>query len=307
MLAVIANPRSKTHLRDPRMVERLRHVLGDRGQVFAPASREALADTCVELRERGADLVAVHGGDGTLHVALGALEQAFGRGAALPRVAILPGGTLNTVAKGLGIASPPLDRLAAVADAHARGRVHTVRRPMMRIGEHAGFLFGHGLIANFMEAYYATGAPSPATGATLLARAAASATFNGPLARRLFTQPTVRVTVDGEHWPHDDHAAITCATVPEIGIGFRPFIHALDRDDAFEIVAFHCRPAQLVGLLPRIRMGAELPPDRVTTRLARRMVLESDAPFSYCVDGDLYSAEDGRLELSVGPIVDIVV
>jgi diacylglycerol kinase (ATP) len=306
MLAVIANPRSKVHRNDPACVDRLRHVVAGRGEVFAPESRAALDEACTALRQSGVDLVAVHGGDGTLHVTMGALAKVYENGP-MPRIAILPAGTLNTVAAGLGLGGEPLERLARVCDDHGRGRVMTTRRPLLRVGHHAGFLFGHGLIANFMRAYYDTGAPSPATGAALLARAALSAAVNGPLARQLFARPRTRVTVDGVVWPHEDHATIACATVPEIGIGFRPFPHVLDREDRFEVVGFHCTPLQLVGLLPRIRAGNDLPPSRATSALASGLVLEADAPFDYVVDGDLYTTEGTSLELAVGPVVELVV
>jgi hypothetical protein len=148
-------------------------------------------------------------------------------------------------------------------------------------------------------------------GALLLARAAASATFGGPLSKRLYARPRVRVTCDGQLWPHHDHAAIACATVPEIGIGFVPFPRALEREDAFQVVGFHCTPAQIVGCLPRIRNGAPLPPSRATSVLARSLILESESGerFPYVIDGDLYAGERAvaRLELSVGPVVDLVV
>jgi diacylglycerol kinase family enzyme len=299
-LAVLANPRSKSGLADPRRPERLAHVLAGRGQVHAPSSREALDEVCAALAAEGVDTVAIHGGDGTLHVTLTALCRAYAD--APPRVAILPAGTLNTVATGLRLLGEPLELLDRLAAGHERGALQTFTRPLLRVGPHVGFLFGQGLVARFMDAYYATGAPSPATGAWLLARAAGSALWRGPFARGLFSPTPCAVEVDGARWPRDDSATVLAATVPEIGLGFAPGPRALERDDAFQIVGLHASPAQVVGLLPRIRLGRALPPERASSAMAGRAVLHGAGRWPYVVDGDVHHAE-GALELAVGPRV----
>jgi len=79
----------------------------------------------------GADIVCVHGGDGTLRDTVRALGENAGR---VP-LAIAPSGTINLVARELGYARDP-DRLAAqVLAAWERGPETWVRAPLYRLGE----------------------------------------------------------------------------------------------------------------------------------------------------------------------------
>lgn len=78
-----------------------------------------------------ADLVCVHGGDGTLRDTVQALGDAAGE----TPLAIAPSGTINLVARELGYAKDP-DRLAEqVLAAWARGPESWVRAPLYRLGE----------------------------------------------------------------------------------------------------------------------------------------------------------------------------
>src|ERR1700749_997736 len=70
-----------------------------------------------------ADLVIVHGGDGSINQAINrVMNQEAGR----PQVAVIPGGGANVLARALGV---PLDAAAAIRqlrDAIATGRHRTI-------------------------------------------------------------------------------------------------------------------------------------------------------------------------------------
>ena len=78
-----------------------------------------------------ADLVLVHGGDGTLRDTVQALGDAAGR---VP-LAIAPSGTINLVARELGYAREPARLAEQVLAAWARGPETWVRAPLYRLGE----------------------------------------------------------------------------------------------------------------------------------------------------------------------------
>lgn len=78
-----------------------------------------------------ADMVCVHGGDGTLRDTV----QALGENAGRVPLAIAPSGTINLVARELGYARSP-ERLAEqVLAAWERGPESWVRAPLYRLGE----------------------------------------------------------------------------------------------------------------------------------------------------------------------------
>jgi lipid kinase YegS len=77
-----------------------------------------------EAAERGADLVVACGGDGTVNEVVNGLcgwaSRGHGECGALPRLAIVPLGTANDLAAGLGIPAEIPDALAVAAGGRAR-------------------------------------------------------------------------------------------------------------------------------------------------------------------------------------------
>ncbi len=93
------------------------------------------------------------------------------RHAAAQAVAILRGGTMNTVAASFGIRGATPRLLFELIDKHKRGRPSTGSPSACSgVGDAYGFIFGNGLIYNFLEAYYETGNPIPAVAASIVAR-----------------------------------------------------------------------------------------------------------------------------------------
>jgi diacylglycerol kinase family enzyme len=224
----------------------------------------------------------------------------------LPKVAILPGGTLNTIAAGIGLRGKPQDVLYEVIERYHQGdELRYVERNLLRIGDKFGFIFGNGLIANFLEAYYATGKPSPAMGAKLVGRAVFGALFRTRFVKQLFRRWVGQVTVDGEAWARKDFAAVAAASVTEIGLGFKPFYRTLEKPDHFAVLGIHCTPLALALELRRVHRGQAIRRDRTISQVAREVRLQAEEPFSYTIDGDLYGgARD--LVLATGPRVKLV-
>ncbi len=306
-IGVVTNPRSKANRRDPAGMHRLAYLLGTRGEAQATGSLDDLYRAAERFKAADIDVLGIHGGDGTLHVTLTAFIQVYGA-AKLPKIAILGGGTLNTIARGLRIRGAPNEILYQVIERyHDGGEFKTIERPIMQVGEQYGFIFGNGIIAHFLEAYYATGKPSPTTGALLLLRAAASALVRGSFSRRLCRRLAARVTVDGQAWPHTDFATITAGTAPEIGIGFAPYARCMESIQHFALVGFHCQPNEIIWELPRIYRGRPVAASKAVSGLAREMVIECDSPVPIVIDGDLHTQPAGPLSVRPGPVLDVIV
>jgi diacylglycerol kinase (ATP) len=299
-IGVIANPNSREHRRDPDRLGELARVLGDRGTATSTHSLDDVRRAVAGFRTAGIDVLGISGGDGTIAHTLTAAIEVYGD-APLPRIALLGGGTVNTVARGLGLAQRGPAMLRHVLG----GEVRIDRRHILQIGEMYGFIFGTGAIANFCEAYYETGAPSAAMSARLLARAVGSTLVNGPFVRRLMSRFRARITADGERWPVDDFALVMAATVPQIGLGSRPFYRCDERPGHFALIGVHCSAAQLVVELPRVFRGVGMSPRKVIDVVARDVAIESAAPFHYVVDGDLLTSA-GTLRVRTGPRLELL-
>lgn len=108
-----------------------------------------------EAMSRNAELLAINGGDGTVH---GALTELMRLGTDLPDLAVVPGGTTNMTANDLNGNAPlesSLRRLAVQARLPAAERVR-VARPLLKVewpGATAqyGFFLGAGVVLDGMK------------------------------------------------------------------------------------------------------------------------------------------------------------
>ncbi|MBI4509810.1 MAG: diacylglycerol kinase [Deltaproteobacteria bacterium] len=299
-IGVIVNPRSRQMRRDPGRLNRLAQVLGETGRVVATQSVDEVADRLREFRNEGMSILAIHGGDGTIHATLSVL-LGMGTSEPLPTILFLPGGTLNTITTGLGVRGDPEALLGAVAEKVRRGEpLPEVERNVLQLEGRSGFIFGNGAVASFLEAYYATGHPSRTTAALLLARTVCSVLVGGRFSREILDPFQGRVVVDGNPWPPRALVTVTAATVPEIGLGFTPYYRYNERPDHFALLGIYAGPLALASELGRIWRGLPMRPGKCFSAVAKEVRIESDKPFSYVIDGELYKA-DRELTLRIGP------
>lgn len=284
-------------------------ILGNRGRGAQPSSRAELVEEARRFRDEAIDILAVNGGDGTLHVVLTAFMEAY-EGAPLPPVALLRGGTMNTIAGGLGVRGKPAELLASLlARTHTDSTLRIAERSILLIegGEKPeyGFLFGNGLLSNFLAEYYRAADPSPFDAAWLLIRAVASATYGGALIKRLSAPALCRVEVDGVAWPPDRYLAVTLGTVDDIGFGFRPFVQALRHPGRMHAIGFACSAWRIVMAMPGLRFGRLPSSSDIHSAVPERVVLSSAAAMPFMVDGDFHPAGTS-ITVSVGPRIRFV-
>jgi diacylglycerol kinase family enzyme len=281
-------------------------LLGADGRVFAPKTLEELADEALALRADPPSVIAVHGGDGTLHRTVAALGLAFGE-APIPPLAILGGGTMNVVSSSLRIRQPAAPFLSAIVGAvRANQPLETIRRRCLRIGDTLGFIFGNGLMANFLGEYYGTGEYGPARATWLLLRAIGSALINGPFIHKLFRRFEGTVEVDGQALERTVFIGVGAATVREVGLGFKLNHRADDDVERFGVLAIHGRPAGLIPEFPAVYRGRGISPKRAFSAVASTLkIIPKSGSMAYTIDGDIYKGE-GPLTISVGPHVEFV-
>jgi len=307
LIAIFVNPRSRSNRRDPGLATRLAAAVGDAGRVIATRTLDELDQAARELAAAPPSVVAIHGGDGTLHVALTALLAAFGD-RPLPPFAILGGGTMNVVTSSLHIRVDAIPFLKGLAEAVRAGRTPaTLARRCMRVGERYGFVFGNGVLANFLVEYY--GGPNgygPGRALFLLTRLFLSAIIRGPFMRRVFRRFRGRVSVDGQPLEFPDLMAVGVGTVREVGLGFKLYHRADDDPDRFGVVAIHSGALALVADLAAVRTGRGISPRRAFSAVASEMDIQSLEPdMPYTIDGDIYRTS-GLLPIRIGPVLAIV-
>ena len=99
---------------------------------------------------------------------------------------------------------------------------------------------------------------------------------------------------------------VGAGTVEHVGLGFRAYHRAFERDDAFQVLAITGTPLQVTVGLPDIYRGRGLPDSVARTTMTDQLSLRAPSGrFRYGLDGDVHTAE-GELTLRVGPTVRVL-
>src|SRR5262245_52835020 len=118
-VGVIINPHAGGNRRLRDRVRRLTAIVGGAGWVRETGSFELLDAVAAEFRDRGVSVVAVCGGDGSFSRVLTTLLRTYDQ-QPLPLLLPLRGGTMNTIARGVGAPRTTAER--AVQNVVARLR-----------------------------------------------------------------------------------------------------------------------------------------------------------------------------------------
>lgn len=306
-IGVVTNPLSRRNRRNPRLMDRLAYILGDEGDLARPRSIPGMEEVARRFRERDIDILCINGGDGTGHVVLSAMARVYGS-RPLPLIALLRGGTMNTVAHGLGIKGSTSAILDRVLTRYQKGLPFDTRtRNLLCVdGHHYGFLFGNGAFSNFLEVYYEGSEPSPTKAAVLVARLGGTTLVRGRLLRRLLRPVRAEVLVDGQPVDRTHFVSVAAATVDDLGLGFKPFWAAPANPDRLHYLGIACDPLSIIRSMHRIYAGRPTGIPDIDDRVVRSIRIAANVPQNFMVDGDFHRGGQ-VVEVTVGPRVRLVV
>jgi diacylglycerol kinase family enzyme len=280
-------------------------IVGDKGNFAATKDLSDIRRVAEEFRDRDIDILALSGGDGTNHVTLTNFIEVYGD-KPLPKITFLRGGTLNTIAYSCGIFGPSEKILANLLfKYHEDEPFETTEVDIMKINEQYGFIWGMGVIYNFMHAYYHGGVPSPMRAGMTLVNAIGSAIINGPFACKMFERFDANVTVDGNPWPFKNYSALYCGSIPYLGLNFKTFYLAPE-PRRFHAIGFSLPPRNVLRFVPAMFLGRPSGCPDLVEQAVSNMVIQFNQPMPYTIDGDLHAPAD-RIELSVGPRLTVIV
>lgn len=305
-IGVVVNPRASGNRGRPDTAARLAAVVGGDGEVVETENLDALDRALHNFHERGFDVVAVSGGDGSLCHTISRSVGIWGEDHLPPFVA-LRGGTINNVSRTVGGPVRPESFLGKVMSGYrARRPLVTMDRPLLRVnGTIYGSIVGAGLITHFLEEYYEGPNPGPVSAAGLLLRCGLSWLGGGEFLRRIV--PTLNGTAecDGEALPWTEYTLVVASSVKHIGLGLTPFYLSGRKQGFFHVLAGPPTPGQLLSRLPRFRRGFPAGLDTLYDNMARRFRIEFAEPQSFTVDGELFPSVH-VLEIEAGPAVRFV-
>lgn len=310
---VIVNTTARLYKSSPARLEKARRACEGAADLHLTESLEDLAAVCRGIASRGSDLVILSGGDGSFMAGVTELERAFvqqGHGAPLPRVALLPGGTVATIARNWGFAGDPEVHLAQLLE--RPGDLRSIQRPTLRVASRlgpvwtsrVGFIFGTGLVAKFFEVYYAEGAGGYAGSARIVARVFAESFFGGAYARRILEPLPCSLEVDGRMLEPRAWSLICAAVVRDFGIHMRVTYRAAEDLRRPHLVASPLPPHKLGPRAPLVLAGKPIGGPGHFDDLIGELTIRFPGEGPFVLDGDMLRADEIRV--TAGPPLEVI-
>lgn len=305
-IGVILNPYSKKYKKKPHKAKQMGFIVGDKASCKETEDLQDLRRVAEEFKTRDIDILAINGGDGTIHCTLTNFINVYGE-KPLPKIALLRGGTLNNVANCMGIKGTSEKILSdLLVKYHEDIPFETKELTLTKINDEYGFIFGCGVIYRFMQAYYKDGNPSPSKAVTTLLRCIGSALVNGKMAGGLFERFNAKVTVDGKKWPFANYSALYTGSVYQIGLDFKVYYHVFKKPDQFHAVGFSIPPRNILRHVPKMYLGKSCGSSEIVEESAKEMLIELEKPLAFTIDGDLKAPVD-RFHITQGPKLTVLI
>ena len=293
-VGVLTNPVAEHNHRFPFTHWRMLEHLGSEADAVVTADKTEIASAVRHLLlERGVTVLALNGGDGTIHGAVNTAASILPPGARMPPLLLLNGGTYNMASRAMGTKGDPVGTLRrfqarwrdrAVSDLAVRTvPLLEVRRPGRQ--PMVGMFFGSETVANALALCDEMGAGYLGL-ARLLAKGAASYVLGTSFFRehswRL--RPTCgHVCVDGTAW--GEVSAVVAATV-DMKLA-RGMVWALSTSGTQS--GFHAKlirgkgPGDMIHLLPHMLWEV---PHHMILSFPEAARVETSGRFT--LDGELY-------------------
>lgn len=305
-LGIIFNPLAGKNRKYPGAAQKLSALLAGKDILTVVQTEKELHRAVREFKRRGVDIIAISGGDGTIHLVLSAVVKRY-KETPLPKFLALRSGTMNTFTHSRKLRGGPASILSRTLHRYRSGKpFREIRQHLLKINDKYGFMAGAGMVSNFLELYYSRPKPGPVAAAHIASKAVLSAVFRTAYARQIFRPTRLTVTIDGKPLDRRQYKLILGCTIKEIGLGFTPTPRAYDQPGCFHFVAANMAPASVVAKIPALWLGRDIGHrDMQHNGIAKVVDVEPDGELRWMVDGELYATRE-PLRFSVGPTITVL-
>lgn len=298
-IGVLGNPQSR---RNRKLLPAIEALLGrHRDVIYSRLDRfDELEAALRRFAAARVDLLIVSGGDGTISAVL---TQIFEHGVfdEPPHLAILPGGTSNTIAGDVGLRGRPLDAFKRClhAFAHAPESCEVVERSLIRVDYDrekpavCGMFFGTAAVCDAIvlrrRLFPQKWLPDPIAAAMTLAVVLGTAALGRP---GVLSGQSIAAWLDDAPATPRQYTIVIATTLERILLGGDPFWGS--GPGAIKFTSVGSPPRGLVRHAYRLLYGRDrerLPPATYASAVADRITLNMDCPFN--LDGEFHEPGPG--------------
>ncbi len=256
------------------------------------------------IMDRGCEYLGILGGDGTIHLTLGRMMRMMDP-SLIPPMLILKGGTQDHISISIGLKGKSVDILRRFIEAKkASKKIEITYRDTMRIDDRYCFLFGFGMVTNFLKEAYKGSEKGIKQNLKTIGKAVSQA-FIKPKEDYIFGGVNAEVSVDGKKVHFNYITALLAGTVEHLAFGFKPLPRANEKQGCFHALITGATAFEIVSRLRSVKNGKPIKHPRHCDTLASHLRIEASSPFDYTMDGDIYVCGDA-LEVHMGPRIPFV-
>lgn len=298
-IGIIVNANAKMVRRGRLSLDLIRQIGSDMVDLRVTKDFNELDTALRDFRREDYPYIAIAGGDGTIHHTVTRAMNIYGEGG-LPQVLLLKGGTMDNVARSVGLRGSSTEILSRMMMTIRRGREPEERvRGTMKIENRYCSLFGIGFVINFMHECYGGREKGTLQNCKAIGKAIRHA-LHEPSVGSLYEGLEAEVTVDGGTLSFTYITAILAGTVEGVGMGFNPLSKSTRSPESFHALITGMNGRQILSRILSLKQGWEIRHPLVCDAVAQNLRIEAKARFTYTMDGDFYESS-GSCLVTAGP------
>lgn len=301
---VIINPNAKKFRTGKVSINRYMDHISDYVIINAPQNLDELKDTAKSFKKKELDYICIGGGDGTIHVVLSELINAY-KPDFVPPVLILKEGTMDNIARSVKLKGRGPALLKKLLKKISEGEeIETEERGTMQINDKYCFLFGTGLVTNFLNKAYSGREKGLLRNLQVAFMGAREGILNVKDGE-IFRLTEQAVFIDGKKVLINPVTGILAGTVEHIGMGFSPLTDAVQPDSRFQVIVIGMNPRGILMNLNKLRTGKRIKSPKYLNVTGKTILIKQKGSFEYTMDGDIYTTKN-ELKISTGPAIRLV-
>ncbi len=312
-LGIISNPFAKMNKNCPEHNTQLWYTLANEGQYQVTHSIIELEKVCQEFCERKINLVGIVGGDGSIGLVLSNLLKAYRNKQSLPKILLLKGGTINFLASNLGMKTSALTCLHdSLFFIKKQISFHEVAIKTLEVNGRLGFIFAGGIACSFLEEFYKNKTNSFGAAVSVskyLVDGLFAGRINGSFKKLVKPEALLITTKPNPLWEKkkssptkEDYTLVFASTVPSLPLHFKLFRKINLGSGTAEMLVITEKGAHLLKGIFKVLAGGNLIHNKgVDSVIFKESTIQSDLKLNYSLDGDLFLAEDNKIEIKLGP------